>query len=189
MVLQLVVQFVPQSSVCPLVGIGTLPPTLSPASVPLPPEPKGGGDTLSCGWGSPNSDDWRKSLSLCLLCGVYPPCGRVRPQPARWRERAPLPGRPGRGLSSGTRPSRRRSRQTAGTGQACCPPCSIPPVCNTRRLELMVFFFYYFLLLISGTKKLTLDVKNFLLILQFGIVFSDLNAWEVSQEGYFLESQ
>jgi hypothetical protein len=30
-------------SVCPLVGIGTLPPPLSPASVPLPPEPKMGG--------------------------------------------------------------------------------------------------------------------------------------------------
>jgi hypothetical protein len=30
-------------SVCPLVGIGTLPPPLSPSSVPLPPEPKGGG--------------------------------------------------------------------------------------------------------------------------------------------------
>jgi hypothetical protein len=29
-------------SVCPLVGIGTLPPPLSPASMPLPPEPKGG---------------------------------------------------------------------------------------------------------------------------------------------------
>jgi hypothetical protein len=22
------------------------------------------------GWGSPNSDDWRKSLALCLLCGM-----------------------------------------------------------------------------------------------------------------------
>jgi hypothetical protein len=30
-------------SVCPLVGIGTLPPLLSQASVPLPPEPEGGG--------------------------------------------------------------------------------------------------------------------------------------------------
>ncbi len=30
-------------SVCHLVGIGTLPPHLSPASVPLPPEPGGGG--------------------------------------------------------------------------------------------------------------------------------------------------
>jgi hypothetical protein len=23
-------------------------------------------------WGSPNSDDWRKSLALCLLCGLDP---------------------------------------------------------------------------------------------------------------------
>jgi hypothetical protein len=30
-------------NVCPLVGIGALPTPLSPASVPLPPEPKGGG--------------------------------------------------------------------------------------------------------------------------------------------------
>ncbi len=30
-------------NVCPLVGIGTLPPPLSPASVPLPPRTKGGG--------------------------------------------------------------------------------------------------------------------------------------------------
>ncbi len=37
-------------SVCPLVGIGTLPTPLSPASVPLPPE-TGGGGTLDCGWG------------------------------------------------------------------------------------------------------------------------------------------
>jgi hypothetical protein len=34
-------------SVCPLVGIGTLPPPLSPASVPIPPEP--GGGTLARG--------------------------------------------------------------------------------------------------------------------------------------------
>jgi hypothetical protein len=52
-------------SVCSIVGIGTLPPPLSPASVPLPPEPKGGGHTRLRvrGWGSPNSDDWRKSLA------------------------------------------------------------------------------------------------------------------------------
>ncbi len=59
-------------SVCPLVGIGTLPPPLSSASVPLPPEPKGGGGHTCVrvrGWGSPNSNDWRKSLALCLLCG------------------------------------------------------------------------------------------------------------------------
>jgi hypothetical protein len=35
--------FIEYHSVCPLVGIGTLSPPLSPASVPLPPEPKGGG--------------------------------------------------------------------------------------------------------------------------------------------------
>jgi hypothetical protein len=23
------------------------------------------------GWGSTNSDDWRKSLALCLLCGLW----------------------------------------------------------------------------------------------------------------------
>jgi hypothetical protein len=59
-------------SVCPLVGTGTLPTSLSPASVPLPPEPEGGGHTRLRvrGWGSPNSDDWRKCLALCLLCGV-----------------------------------------------------------------------------------------------------------------------
>ncbi len=39
-------------SVCPLVGIGSLPPPLSPASVPLPPEPKeGGGAHSSAGEG------------------------------------------------------------------------------------------------------------------------------------------
>ncbi len=42
--------YVEYHSVCPLVGIGTLPPPLSPASLPLPPEPKGG-STLACGWG------------------------------------------------------------------------------------------------------------------------------------------
>ncbi len=50
-------------SVCPLVGTGTLPTLLSPASVPLPPEPGGGGHTRLRvrGWGSPNSDDWKKA--------------------------------------------------------------------------------------------------------------------------------
>ncbi len=48
-------------SVCPLVGIGTAP----------PPQAKGGRahSPAGEGWGSPNSDDWRKSLALCLLCG------------------------------------------------------------------------------------------------------------------------
>jgi hypothetical protein len=43
-----------------------------PASVPLPPELEGGGGGQTHlwvrGWGS-NSDDWKKSLALCLLCG------------------------------------------------------------------------------------------------------------------------
>jgi hypothetical protein len=54
-------------SVSPVVGIGTL----SPASVPPPPKSRGrGGHTRLRvrGWGSPNSDDWRKSSALCLLC-------------------------------------------------------------------------------------------------------------------------
>ncbi len=46
--------------VCPLVGIGTPPPPLPPASV-YPPEPKEVGNTglRVRGWGSLNSDDWR----------------------------------------------------------------------------------------------------------------------------------
>ena len=58
-------------SVSPRVGIGTLPTPLSPASVPLPPEPGRGDNRLRVrGWGSPTSDDLRKSLALCLLCGL-----------------------------------------------------------------------------------------------------------------------
>ncbi len=41
-----------------------LPPPLPQASVPLPLPVRG--------WGSPNSNDWRKSLTLCLLCGWNP---------------------------------------------------------------------------------------------------------------------
>ncbi len=54
-------------------GIGTLTLPLPQASVPLPPEPKGEGHTRLRvrGWESPNSDDWRKSLALCLLCSFY----------------------------------------------------------------------------------------------------------------------
>jgi len=36
-------------SVCPLIGIGTLPPPNSPESMPLPPAPKKEGDTLTSG--------------------------------------------------------------------------------------------------------------------------------------------
>jgi hypothetical protein len=49
------------------------PPPLPQASVPLGTGGGGGGAyTLNSlhlrGWGSPNSDDWRESLVLCLLC-------------------------------------------------------------------------------------------------------------------------
>jgi hypothetical protein len=46
-------------------------PPLPQASVPSS-ETKGRGLTRLRvrGWGRPNSDDWRKSLALCLLCGV-----------------------------------------------------------------------------------------------------------------------
>ncbi len=48
------------------------PTTLSRKRVcPPPPRTKRGGDRLGRGvreWGSPNSDDWKKSLALCLLC-------------------------------------------------------------------------------------------------------------------------
>jgi hypothetical protein len=56
------------------------------ASVPPPPQPKEGGLTLSGGrvrgWGSPNSDDWRKRLALCLFWAMYkktknPPTKRI----------------------------------------------------------------------------------------------------------------
>jgi hypothetical protein len=74
-------------SVCPLVGIGTLPPPLSPASLPLPPEPKGGaggGHTRVRVRirGSPNYNDRRKNLALCLLC--VGPHQSEKPNPQRF---------------------------------------------------------------------------------------------------------
>ncbi len=44
-----------------------------PIKCALPPGPKGGGHTCLRlrGWGCPNFDDWRKSLALCLLCGMH----------------------------------------------------------------------------------------------------------------------
>ncbi len=60
-------------SMSPIVGIGTLSPPLLEASVPLSPGTRGGEGGAHCmparGWVSPNSDDWRKSLALCLLSG------------------------------------------------------------------------------------------------------------------------
>jgi hypothetical protein len=66
--------FTEYHSVCPLVGIGTLPPPppLSPASGHLPPGNNGGWGRHTRprlrSWASPKSDDLRKSLALCLLC-------------------------------------------------------------------------------------------------------------------------
>ncbi len=61
-------------SVCPLVGIGTLQPPLSPASVPLPPEPKKAHTRRRVrGWENPNSDDWRKVYHSAnsVLAGLF----------------------------------------------------------------------------------------------------------------------
>ncbi len=60
-------------SVCPFFGIVILLTPLSPAIVPLPLEPKGGGGHTRLrvrGWGSPNSDRLEKSLAVCLLCAA-----------------------------------------------------------------------------------------------------------------------
>jgi hypothetical protein len=61
-------------SVCSFVGIGT-PHPLSRKRVctPPPPQPKEGEHTRLRvrGWGSPNSDDWRKSLALYLSVGIH----------------------------------------------------------------------------------------------------------------------
>jgi hypothetical protein len=58
---------------CPLFGIWIRSPTRSLASKCAPPPGTKGGHTRVRvrGWGSPNSNDWRKGLALCLLCGAY----------------------------------------------------------------------------------------------------------------------
>jgi hypothetical protein len=63
--------YIEYHSVCPLVGIGTLPPPLSPASVPLPPK-QGGGAHSPAGEGVGESKFRRleKTLALCLLCDM-----------------------------------------------------------------------------------------------------------------------
>ncbi len=56
--------------VCPLVGIGFI---CNPSLA------RGGHTRLRVrGWGSPNSDDWRKSLALCQLCDIV---YRIRGEP------------------------------------------------------------------------------------------------------------
>jgi hypothetical protein len=51
-------------------GVGWVPRCALP-----PPDQRVGGHTRLRlkGWGRPNSDDWRKSLALCLLCVSIPP--------------------------------------------------------------------------------------------------------------------
>ncbi len=60
-------------NVCPLVGIGTPPPLSRKLVCPTAPPPRNQGrgahSPAGEGWGSPNSDDWRKNLALCQLCG------------------------------------------------------------------------------------------------------------------------
>jgi hypothetical protein len=65
-----VLTYTEHHSVCPLVGIGT--PPLPQASVPSPPGPKGGGahPPAPKGVGECQFRRWRKSLALCLLCGM-----------------------------------------------------------------------------------------------------------------------
>jgi hypothetical protein len=54
-------------NVCPLVGTGTLPTPLSPAIVPLPPEPGGGGAHLPAGEGLGESQFRRLEKKLSTL--------------------------------------------------------------------------------------------------------------------------
>jgi hypothetical protein len=63
---------IPQSTYIPRVPLNWDPFPQAIVSPP-PPEPKGGGGyaRLRAGGLSPNSDDWRKSLALCLLCGLF----------------------------------------------------------------------------------------------------------------------
>jgi hypothetical protein len=66
--------YIEYHSVCPLLGIGTPPLPLPQASVPFSPNQRGGGRHIRLrvrGWGSPNSDDARKNLALCLLCRFH----------------------------------------------------------------------------------------------------------------------
>ncbi len=58
-------------SVCPLVGIGTLPPPLSPANVPLPRYQRGRAySPAGEGLGESQFLRLEKSLALCLLWGL-----------------------------------------------------------------------------------------------------------------------
>jgi hypothetical protein len=62
--------YIEHHSVCPLSELG--PPNPSPPSECGPPRTKGWGGGHNRlrlrGWRSPNSDDWRNCITLCLLC-------------------------------------------------------------------------------------------------------------------------
>jgi hypothetical protein len=64
-------KYLENQSVCPLVRIGTHAPPLHQASVYPHPGIKARGHSPAAeGVGGPNSDDWRNSLALCLLCDI-----------------------------------------------------------------------------------------------------------------------
>jgi hypothetical protein len=49
-------------------------PSLASEFAPPPRSGRGGHTRLRVrGWGSPKSDDWRKTFALCLLCGEQTP--------------------------------------------------------------------------------------------------------------------
>ncbi len=69
-------------------------PIPSQASVSPSLDPKGGGATLSGGWGvgEPSSDDWKESLALCILFSApfrhYPTCADLCSN-VLWRHYSP----------------------------------------------------------------------------------------------------
>ncbi len=73
--------FTEYHSLCPLAGIGTLPPRLSPASVPLPPEPKGAHSQAGEGLGESQFRLLEKKLSTLptLFFGGMPRGQTPRP--------------------------------------------------------------------------------------------------------------
>jgi hypothetical protein len=67
------IQFVEYQSVCPFVGIGAPPPRKRER---LPPWTQRGEEQHSFaveGVGGPNSNDWKESLLLCILCRTNSP--------------------------------------------------------------------------------------------------------------------
>ncbi len=68
--------FIPRIPQCLSPRLNWDPPTPLPQANVLPPGTKGGRVHTRLrvrGWGSPNSDDWRESLVLCLLCAWVSP--------------------------------------------------------------------------------------------------------------------